>query len=90
MSRSRRRDETETVDFLDMVARLVRRAGVRVADADEIELAKLLELERTLAAAIAAAVEGQRARGLSWADVARATGKTRQAAFQRWGSRDVG
>ena len=46
----------------------------------------LIELRHDLDAAIRVAVEGQRARGMSWAYIASATGTTRQAAQQRWGA----
>lgn len=78
----------ETTEYLKAAARFIRAAGRRVADADEVELQELLKLQAVLDEAVQAAVDGQRARGLSWAYIASATGKTRQAAFQRWGKRD--
>lgn len=76
----------ETMDYLSAAKRFIRAAGRRVADADEIELAELLKLEAVLQEAIQEAVDGQRSKwNRSWADIAAATGKTRQAAFQRWG-----
>ena len=45
---------------------------------------------RTALDALDAAVEASREAGLSWADVGRATGMSRQAARQRWGSGAVG
>jgi hypothetical protein len=77
----------ETEEFLAMVGRMIRAAGRRVGEADEVELAALLDLQRTLDEATAAAVRGQRARGESWAYIARATGRTRQAAQMRWGDK---
>lgn len=69
-----------------MVARMIRAAGRRVADADDVDLADMAKLRDELDAAIAAAVTGQRAKhGRSWADVARPFGITKQAAQQRWG-----
>ena len=75
----------ETASYLAAAKRFIRAAGKRVADADEVELAQLLELQSTVEEAIQTAVDGQRARGKSWAYIALATGKTRSAAFQRWG-----
>lgn len=75
----------ETTDYLGMVERIIRAAGRRVAGADEIELAHLLRISAELDAAIQLAVAGQRSRGRSWQDIARATGGTRQAAQQRFG-----
>lgn len=69
-----------------MLRRMIAAHGRRVADADPEDLAALLALRDALDDAVAAAVLGQRARhGRSWADIARATGTTRQAAQMRWG-----
>jgi hypothetical protein len=80
----------ETGEYLAMLRRMLRAAGRRVADADEIELAELIGLENELHEAIARAVDGQRAIGRSWADIARATGTTKQAAHARWSRRSAG
>lgn len=80
----RARRERETGEWLSMLGRMIRAAGRRVADADEVELGMLLELRHDLDNAIAEAVKGQRARGASWSYIASATGTTRQAAQQRW------
>ncbi|MET3635644.1 hypothetical protein [Curtobacterium oceanosedimentum] len=85
MSRSKRhRDSVETSEYLGAARRFIRAAGRRVADADEHELHDLLELQQVLADAIQDAVDGQLAMGKSWSDIARATGKTPQAAHKRW------
>lgn len=75
----------ETIEYLAAARRFIRAAGRRVADADEVELGELIGLHAVLDEAIDTAVAGMRGRGLSWAYIARATGTTRQAAFQRWG-----
>jgi malonyl CoA-acyl carrier protein transacylase len=77
----------ETIEYLSAAKRFIRAAGRRVADADEIELSELLSLQTVLDEAVQAAIDGQRARGHSWAYIALATGTTRQAAFQRWGKK---
>lgn len=77
--------ERETLDYIAFARRMIRAAGRRVGSGDEPELAALLDLQKELDDAIAAAVHGQRAIGRSWAHIALATGKTRSAAFQRWG-----
>lgn len=83
--RSKRpRRDVETVEFLGAARRFIRAAGRRVGECDEHELAALLELQDDLNQAIQAAVDGQRQYGKSWADIARATGRTREAAYQRW------
>lgn len=76
----------ETTEYLAMVRRMLRAAGRRVADSDPEDLAELLALQADLDQAIATAVHGMRnTHGASWADIARATGTTRQAAAMRWG-----
>lgn len=80
----RTRQAVETTEYLSAASRFIRAAGRRVADSDEIELEALLGLQTVLADAIQHAVDGQLAMGKSWADIARATGKTAQAAHKRW------
>ena len=76
----------ETTEYLGMLRRMIRAAGRRVADADELEMAALLELRDELETAVRLAVLGQRATlGRSWAWVGSALGITRQAAQQRYG-----
>lgn len=73
--------------YISAAARFIRAAGRRAGEGDEPELAALLELRNVLDAAIADAVAGQRTYGKSWAAIARGTGTTREAAFQRWGKK---
>lgn len=84
----RARKSVEALEFIGAVRRFLRAAGDRVADSDEPELRALLALRIDLDEAIAVAVRGQRSVGRSWAYIATATGKTRQAAEQRWGGND--
>lgn len=74
----------ETTEYLAMLRRLIRAAGRRVADADEVELAGLLSIQQDLDQAIRHAVDGQRALGKSWSAIASAAGTTKQAAHARW------
>lgn len=84
--RSKRpRKDVETMDYLGAARRFIRAAGRRVGECDEAELAALLALQADLDAAIAEAVNGQRTYGKSWAAIARGTGTSREAAWQRWG-----
>lgn len=78
----------ETSEFADMLERMIRTYGRRVGDGDEVDLRRMLELQGAFDSAIQVAVDGQRTGPLkaSWAYIAGATGKTRQAAFARWGS----
>jgi hypothetical protein len=74
----------ETMEYLAMMRRMLRAAGRRVADADEVELAELVKLRDELEAAIATAVTGQHDRGVSWRGIAAGLGMTRQSAHERY------
>lgn len=74
----------ETPEFLEMCERMLRAAGRRVADADEIDLAQLAQLRDRVEDAIQAAVTGQRERGRSWDYIARGLGIKRQSAWERY------
>lgn len=83
---ARKRTHTETTEYAAMVRRMLRAYGRRVADADPEDLAELLKLQDVLQDVISDAVHGMREQhGRSWADIATATGTTRQAAAMRWG-----
>lgn len=77
-------DHSEYVAF---VRRAVRALARRVGGADPEDLAEMLTVAGELDAAIEAAVRGLRVTGYSWAEIARATGTTRQAAHARWASK---
>lgn len=70
--------------FAAFVRRILRAYARRCADADPEDLAELLALRGDVDAAIQAAVDGMISRGVSWAEVARAAGTSRQAAHKRW------
>lgn len=74
----------ETPEFIAMLRRMIRAAGRRAAEGDEIELRDLIALQADLTQAITTAVHGQRDHGRSWTYIATATGTTRQGAQQRW------
>ena len=78
--------QVETSDYLKMVSRMIRAAGRRVADADEHELAQLVDLRDHLEQSIKFAIQGQRSSGRSWSHVGQALGLSRQGAFQRYGN----
>lgn len=80
-----RMKRVETSEWLGMLARMIRAAGKRVADADEHELAKLVAMRDELETAIKVAIDGQRRIGRSWDHVGRALGISRQGAFKRYG-----
>jgi hypothetical protein len=75
----------ETMEYLGAARRFIRAAGLRVAAADEPELAELLALRTVVDEAVQTAVDGMRDRGMSWAYIASATGTSRQAAQMRYG-----
>ena len=75
----------ETTDYAAFAARVIRGHARRIADGDIDGLADLLHLARELDAATQHAVEGLRAFGYSWGEIAARLGTTRQAAQQRWG-----
>ena len=83
----RTRRERETMEYLAAARRFIRRAGERVADADEFELAELVALRAELEQAIVVAVQGQRSYGRSWAYIGAALGMKRQSAQERYGER---
>lgn len=80
----RNRPVVENHDYAAFSRRVIRAQARRVAAGDVEELAHLLGLERELQHAIQTAINGLRAQGYSWADIALRIGITRQAAHQRW------
>jgi hypothetical protein len=86
MGRKRAKVEYETADYADMLERLIRRYGRRVADGDDLDLARMVSLVTAMDEALHTAVHGQRER-FSWDFIARALGVTRSAAYQRFGRR---
>lgn len=79
----------ETPAFAAMLRRMLRAYGRRVADADDVDLAEMVEMRAQLEEVIAAAVAGQIARGSSWSEIARGLGTTKQAAHKRYGRASV-
>ena len=82
------RPEIETPTYLAALRRMILAAGRRVAGGDVDALPELVALGDTLDQAIDDAVTGLRAEPwqYSWAEIARRTGTSRQAAQQRWGT----
>lgn len=75
----------ETSEYLEMLGRMIRAAGKRVAQADEPELRQLVELVRELESAIDYAISGMRENGSSWTQIGFALGVSRQAAQMKYG-----
>jgi len=76
--------QVETLDYLKMVARMVRAAAKRVGDGDEAELAALALLRDQIETAVRDAIQAQLEQGKSWAEIGNALGTTRQGAFRRY------
>ena len=77
----------ENHEFDAFVRRIVRAYARRVAGGDIEALTALHHLSSIVEIATGAAVEGLRAFGYSWTDIAIRLGVTRQAAQMRWGDR---
>lgn len=73
-----------TGQYLAMCRRMIRAAGRRVAWEDPEHLRELAELKAAVDDALAVAVAGQRAAGITWDSIGEAMGYTRQAAIKRW------
>jgi len=70
----------ENIDFLGMVRRIVRAAGMRVGTSDVDELKALVAIRADLEVAITEAVRGLRESGVTWQEIGDVLGVTRQAA----------
>lgn len=68
------------------VRRIIRAHGRTVAESGtEVDLEELVALRADLDAAIGDGVQGMRARGLSWQNLADVLGVTKSAVYQRYG-----
>lgn len=83
----RPRPPVETADYLAMLRRLIRSAGVRVGSGDVEDFAVLANIHQELEIALAGSVDGLRASGHTWEAIGAATGVTRQAALMKWSHR---
>jgi hypothetical protein len=81
----RSRGVVENPDYAAFAVRIIRAHGRRIADGDIDSLPDLLQLAADLDTATQHAVNGLRAFGYSWGEIASRLGTTRQAARQRWG-----
>lgn len=87
----RRRRLVETSDYAEMMERMVRSYGRRVASGDPADLAELLALARLLDQITADAVHDMIDRhGITWSEIGAAAGITKQGAFRRWSRRPCG
>ncbi|NUW30740.1 hypothetical protein HTZ77_04790 [Nonomuraea sp. SMC257] len=79
----------ENDQYAAFLQRAIRAYGRRIAAGDVEALADAVDLIDELDAAIAHAVNGLRAQGYSWTDIARPLTISRQAAQQRWGGENA-
>lgn len=85
---SKRREATETQDYIAMLSRMVRGLGRRVATGDPADLAAAVELHAQLDAVIRDAVQVMREdSGFSWQQLADELGTSKQAVQQKYGRR---
>lgn len=84
--RRRPRRHRETGEFAEMVLRIIRAYGRRVAAGDPEDLKVMLACRAEMDSAIADAIRTAREHiGWTWTDVGRAAGITKQSAHERWG-----
>ena len=84
----RRRRAVENLDYAAFARRVIRAQGRRVASGDIEAIGMLLGLTREIDKAMQDAINGLRSIGYSWNDIAQRLNITRQAAQQRWGTRE--
>ena len=75
--------------YIAFSRRIMKALSRRIGAADPEDLGEMIRLRDDLDTCIDQAVRGLRENGFSWAEIARATGTTRQAAHARWASRVV-
>jgi uncharacterized protein with von Willebrand factor type A (vWA) domain len=85
MSATKTRPKVETPEYAAMLARMIRGYGRRVGEGDEVDLAEMLDMAKTLSDATTNAVQLMREDGISWSYIALGAGVSRQAAWKRWG-----
>jgi hypothetical protein len=79
--------ERDDLAYIAMLRRMIRAAARRLAEADPQELGEFLTLTWELDTAATVAIAGLRRNGVTWEDIGRITGVTRQAALMKWAPR---
>ena len=85
MSRSRK-TKPEPTEFAEFTRRILRAYGRRT-DLDPADLAELVGLQREFDQAVRVIVRAMRVTGFSWAEIGNGLGTTKQAAYERFGTR---
>jgi hypothetical protein len=85
LTAKRRWRVVENDEYAAFARRVLRAYSRRVASGDIEAIAEMAALAAEIDTAIRDAITGLRARGYSWADIAKRLGITRQGAQQRWG-----
>lgn len=80
---------SDNKDFYQAIRRMLKAAYKRTASADPEEFAALGDLPGLCQALEAQTVQTMRAAGYTWEHIGSAFGLTKQAAFKRWGRRDI-
>ena len=89
LTRKRRRRHVENDEYAAFVRRVLRAYATRVARGDIDAVADMVAIGRELDDLIQQAVDGLRAKGYSWSDIARCLGISKQAAHERWSHRQI-
>lgn len=89
-ARRRTRRDVENPEYIDFTRRIIRRAVERIGRDGDLEgLADLADLQNVIAAAIADSVtELREEHAFPWSEIGRVLGVTRQAAQQKYGTKD--
>jgi hypothetical protein len=85
LTAKRRWRVVENDEYAAFVRRVVRAYSRRIASGDIEAIAEMAAIAAEMDISIHDAITGLRARGYSWADIAKRLGITRQGAQQRWG-----
>lgn len=87
LTANRRGEAVENPEYAAFARRVLRAYGRRIAEGDVEGLPAMVDLARQLDADVQTAVDGLRAGGYTWEEIANRLQISRQAAQQRWGGR---
>lgn len=87
LTSKRRKRHVENDEYAAFVRRVLKAYAARVALGDIDAVADMVAIARELDTLIQQSVDGLRAKGYSWSEIARRLGITKQAAHERWSHR---